>query len=335
MPRLRHRRRVADEVPPFAVPPTERGVLQVCHPEWRGVRASALAFRDPIIESTDLDQLVGHVPSMVDAGVRLVVIQGWPPNADGFARAAARAGLVVAALSHSAPSQHGVDAAEAEALAAVFGLRSEGVIDRVATVKAGVSEAFASLGQPVVHVPNRVPIVDHVTAPPLGGGIHAGVFLFPMWRKNVTTQLLATSILGWTAHVMADPGVAYLSGDRFVVHGELARDEFLPLMASMDIVLNVTLSECHPMMPMEAYAMGVPCLMSRTSDLFVDNDELYALTTVDRADEPSAVATAARRLIDNRDRVVPMAQRELVRIDERAAAAWHAFTDPNADVRGP
>ena len=335
MPRLRHRRRVADEASPFAVPPTGRGVLQVCHPEWRGVRASALAFRDPIIESTDLDLLVEHVSSMVEAGVRLVVIQGWPPNADGFARAATRAGLIVAALSHSAPSQHGVDAAEAEALAAVFGLRSEGVIDRIGTVKAGVSEAFASLGQPVVHVPNRVPIVDHVTSPPLGEGINAGVFLFPMWRKNVTTQLLATSILGWTAHVMADPGVAYLGGDRFVVHGELARDEFLPLMASMDIVLNVTLSECHPMMPMEAYAMGVPCLMSRTSDLFMDNDELYDLTTVDRADEPSAVATAAQRLIDNSDRVVPMAQRELARIDERAAAAWHAFTDPVADGRDP
>jgi hypothetical protein len=290
------------------------------------VRSSAIAFGDPILETPDLNALIPRIAELRDAGVATIVIQGWPPGSEPFARAAHAGGMDVRAVSHSAPTQHGVDAGEAEAVAAALELLSAGVLTRFGTVKAGLQEAYASLGHTVDHVPNRVPDVSGVTARRHDSGINAGVFLFPMWRKNVATQILAARTLGWTPHVMADPNVPYLTHRDFVAHGELRRDDFLPLMASMDVNLNVTLSECHPMMPMESYRLGVPCLMSRTSDLFAGNEELWGLTTVDRIDDPSAIAAAAKRLLEDMDRAVELANVELDEVDAAARSAWRGFT---------
>ncbi len=150
--------------------------------------------------------------------------------------------------------------------------------------------------------------------------------LHPMWRKNVTTQVLAARENGWRPFVMADPHVPYLSPNDLTVCGELPRAEFLAIQAAMDITFNVTLSECHPMMPMESYRLGVPCLISNTSDLFVEVPRLSDLTIVDKADNPAAIALAASRLLDNKDEAVTLANVALDRTDRASAEQWREFT---------
>ncbi len=320
------RNRSASSVDPFELPHGDIAVLQVCHPDWRGVRSSALAFRDPVLESADLAGLVPHIEELRSLGVRTIAIQGWPPNAGLFAKAASAAGIEVLAVFHSSPAQHGVDGGESEAVFEMLTLLEKRSISRVGTVKAGLVDAFGSIGYDLVHVPNRPPDIRPVEPIAVPAGVNAGVFLFPMWRKNVTTQVLACMENGWRPFVMHDPGAPYLPEGAFVVSGELGADEFLRTEAAMDITLNVTLSECHPMMPMEAYRMGIPCLISTTSDLFGDDEELVGLTTVTEADNPSAIAKAASHLLGNKDRAVLLANQSLDRLDEVAKAKWLAFT---------
>jgi len=312
---------------PFDVPSVPNGVLQLCHPEWRGVRAAAHAFGDPVLESSNLASLVDSIPRIAAAGTATAVIQGWPPGAAVFAAAAAQRGITVLAVFHSSPAQHGIDGGEAEALSEIFSLRRSGALSDVATIKAGTEAAYRALGFEVTHIKNRVPQIGDVEATEVGADTNAGIFLFPMWRKNLATQILAVRQLGWRPHVMDDPHVAYLSADNITIWGELPRTEFLSLQSAMDISLNVTLSECHPMMPMESYRLGVPCLTSRTSDLFLDDPALYELTTTDRPDDPDAIATASARLLVNRDEAVERANRSLDRTDREAASLWQSFTD--------
>jgi len=312
------------------IPQIDHGVLQVCHPDWRGVRSAALAFGDPVLESADLSQLVELVGDIAAAGASTIVIQGWPPGASPFAEAASRAGIDVLTVFHSSPAQHGVDGGEAEAVAEMFQLQTSGVTRGVATVKAGTAEAYRAVGFDVTHLPNRVPEVDDVEPAVVSEGTNVGIFLHPMWRKNVTTQILAAHQLGWTPFVMDDPKVPYLSRTDLTILGELPRSEFLAIQAAMDITLNVTFSECHPMMPMESYRLGVPCLMSRTSDLFADDPELYEMTSIDRSDDPGAIARAANSLLDRSDEAVARANTALDRLDERAASIWLSFTGGGA-----
>ena len=85
------------------VPSVPDGVLQVCHPQWRGVRSSAIAFGDPVLEAHDLGALVDRLPDITASGASTIVIQGWPPNAGALAVAASQAGLRLLTVFHSSP----------------------------------------------------------------------------------------------------------------------------------------------------------------------------------------------------------------------------------------
>jgi hypothetical protein len=113
-----------------------------------------------------------------------------------------------------------------------------------------------------------------------------------------------------------------------VVHGELPWERFVALQGSVDINLYVSLSECHPMSPMESYLAGVPCLTSRTSEVFAGDQDLWDLTTVAEIDDPRAIARAARRLLTDSAEAVARAREWITRSDLRAAAAWAEFTRP-------
>ncbi len=303
-------------------------VIQVCHPRWRGVRTVTYGFGGPIVECDDLEAWgQSLVVRMSEASVRLAVIQGWPPGAAGFARLLARAGISVKCLLHSSPVQHGAEPGEAQVVDEVLRLAKKGTLAAVGMAKAGVAEAFAAVGHPVVHVPNRAPVRGEWSRQDLGPGLHVGVFAEPFWRKNVTTQLLAVGLLdGASAHVMVKPANHYLDGLPIVEHGELPYSAFLSLQGSTDLNLYVTLSECHPSTPQESYLAGVPCLLSRTSAVFRSDPDLWELTTVDELDNPEAIARGARRLLAARDEANERARAWIEEADRLGAASWAEFT---------
>lgn len=302
-------------------------VVQVCHPDWRGVRTVAYSFRTPVIECDDLERWQDDIINgLKSADVNLVVIQGWPPGSGAFAVRLAKLGYSVKCVLHSSPAQHGAEAGEAEVVAEVLSLASRDRIAQVGMAKAGVADAFRALGHDVVYVPNRVPPVPSAEKLELGPGTHIGIFAEPFWRKNVVTQLLAAGLLdNAVAHVMRKPGVAYLDDMEIVEHGELPWEEFVTLQGSVDLNLYVTLSECHPSTPQESYLFGVPCLISRVSQVFRDDKRLWEITSTDLLDDPSGIAEAAQRLISVKDEAVSRAEAWMTEHDQKAEQIWSAF----------
>ena len=311
-------------------PDAQPKVVQVCHPDWRGVRSVAFAFRAPVVECDDLGQWGGQLAEQIDsAGATMVVIQGWPPGSAVFARLLFDRGVGVSCVLHSSPAQHGAEAGEAAVVDEVLRLQRSGVLARVGMAKAGAPEAFTAAGFEVHYVPNRTPAMPDLTKVDLGPGLHIGVFVEPFWRKNLTTQLLAVGLLdSATAHVMRKPKNLYLDGLDIVEHGELPWEEFVSLQGSVDLNLYVTLSECHPSTPQESYLAGVPCLVSRVSAVFRSDPNLWELTSTDEADNPEAIARAAKNLLDNRDEAISRAGEWMEAADIEASARWLEFVAP-------
>jgi hypothetical protein len=209
----------------------------------------------------------------------------------------------------------------------VLSLRRSGVLTEVGMAKVGVPEAFTAAGYPVTYVPNRVPVLPRIDRVDLGPGLHIGVFAEPFWRKNVVTQLLAVGLLDdAVAHVMRRPEVSYLDEIDVVEHGEMPWEQFVALQGSVDINLYVTLSECHPSTPQESYLAGVPCLMSRVSGVFREDPRLWEITTTDLADDPSAIAAAAKGLLAVKDEAVERARAWMADHDRRAVQIWERFS---------
>jgi hypothetical protein len=307
-------------------------VIQICHPDWRGVRTVAHSFGSPVVECDNLtlwsDHLIDHITK---AAIETVVIQGWPPGAAGFAGRLTEVGIEVKCVLHSSPAQHGAEAGEAAVVDEVLSLARSGVLAGVGMAKVGVPEAFTAVGYPVTYVPNRVPVLPRLDPVDLGPGLHVGVFAEPFWRKNVVTQLLAVGLLDdAVAHVIRRPEVSYLDDVAVVEHGELPWEKFVGLQGSVDINLYVTLSECHPSTPQESYLAGVPCLMSRASGVFAEDPRLWQITTTDLADDPSAISQAARALLTVQDEAVERALAWMVGHDLRAAEIWNRFSTRSA-----
>ena len=311
-------------------PDARPNVLQVCHPDWRGVRTVAYAFRAPVVECDDLEHWGGRLVEQIEsAGVTMVVIQGWPPGSAVFAQTLFDGGVGVSCVLHSSPAQHGAEVGEAAVVDEVLRLQRSGVLSRVGMAKAGAPEAFTAAGFEVQYVPNRTPAMPDLTKVDLGPGLHIGVFAEPFWRKNLTTQLLAVGLLdGATAHVMSKPENLYLDGLNIVEHGELPWEEFVSLQGSVDLNLYVTLSECHPSTPQESYLAGVPCLVSRVSAVFRSDPNLWELTSTDEADNPESIARAAENLVDNRAEAIRRAEAWMEAADADAAERWSEFVSP-------
>jgi len=269
----------------------------------------------------------GLVDDLRGAEVRTLVVSGFPPGTGTLLDTATRAGIATRVVLQSSMAQHGGEPVESAVVDECVDLLGAGALGRLGVAKEGLAEAFAALGIEASYVPNRLPPLGTLPRVDLGGnGREVGVFAEPILRKNVVTQLAAVALMGDArAHVLSPPPVRYVSALPVRVHGVLPHDEFLALQASVDLNLYVTLSECQPLTPMESYAAGVPCLVSPTSVLFHDDDELAALTIVDRLDDPVAIAIAAERLLGARDVAVPRAQTWLARWDAVATARFSEF----------
>ena len=118
--------------------------------------------------------------------------------------------------------------------------------------------------------------------------------------KNVATQLLAACALdGVIIHLVAESSVPYLRAcpAPVLVHGELPAPDFAALLARMDVVMYVSLTECSPGVLLESIAAGVPCLTGPTSPIYDGDADLSDLLIVRAPDDPSAIRAALSRLI--------------------------------------
>lgn len=324
-------RRLRSEVvpPPPSYPGGKWGrVVNLCHPDWRGVRTAAHSYRVPVIEVADAGSWAkAIVAKLSEQAVEVAVLQGYPPGSDRLLSQLKAAGIATRAVLYSSPSQHGIDGGEVEMLSSLLTLCKRGVLGKLGLAKQGMAEALRALGHHAEYLPTPVPRLPEVMPINLPAGrTHVGIFLEPIWRKNLAAQMAAAALLEQaTAHVIELPGVAYLERLSVEVHGLMTWDRFLPVLAAMQINFNVTLSECLPLTPMESYLAGVPCLASRTSPLFRDDSELHQLSTIDEVDNPMAMAAAARRLLAAKHQVMPRARAWLEAWDQQALTRWEEF----------
>jgi len=68
--------------------------------------------------------------------------------------------------------------------------------------------------------------------------------------------------------------------------------------------LYVTLSECSPMLPLESFALGVPCLVGPSSHLFRDDPWLAPRLVVEDPLNSALIARKLDRLIAEREAVI-------------------------------
>ena len=76
-------------------------------------------------------------------------------------------------------------------------------------------------------------------------------------------------------------------------------------MSKCDITLYVTFSECAPMLPLESFYVGVPCITGNNHHYF-KNTELEKYLVVNNEDNALEISDKVIMCINNKDKVLSL-----------------------------
>ena len=292
-------------------------VLSVMTQQWVGIRAATGSFPGrKLAVSKDIawtDAEVRRVCELIDAGgIRKVVLQG-----------ASFVTLdLLAALRVEMPELkifgvwHGTLAAwafeeERRLAQCFFDLATAGVFDRIALLRRGMHNLHPR-AVPYL-LPNLPPMVAHKRlAEPFSG--ERVTCLFGSWNnqwKNMHANLLAATLCERVDAVLTYAAAeipAHLPQKaRMLPYG--SREAHLTNLAMADLALNVTVVDCHPMVELEALAVGTPTLRGELDLDFGEDHPFSQLLTVASPHDIGAI-------VDRIEAVASVPSRELSAIVE-------------------
>ena len=128
------------------------------------------------------------------------------------------------------------------------------------------------------------------------------------WRKNMFNQIAGASLI---ENVVVDSVPLNFEGQVFAskiglkmtgLSKGVKREELLKRMASNDINLYVTFSECAPMLPIESMECGTICLTGDNHHYF-KGTELEKYLVVSREDDVIAIYEKIEYALKNKDRI--------------------------------
>lgn len=309
--------------------PSLDGVLHIFQQGWTGIRAAAgslpgrkLAIRSDTPSSGPELKKLAH--AIMDVAPQRIVVQGMSDMLGALVDELAVQGLherLYVSL-HGAPSQW-FSEAEARYAYKCLALARSGRIRRLHVMKAGFEFPAARLYHPMLF--NLSPRVGtDVVEPLIASGKaqrHGACVLVPGWtgwRKNIHTNALGAALSPRVVEVLAFGNNLELPpplNAKIRIVPFTSREHTFALMQAATLVMNVSLVDCHPMVHLEAQALGKACLRG---PLFLDalEDHPYVrLTEVADVSSPGRVRAAVEQLLD-----VPRLERRGLVCDYQAAS---------------
>ncbi len=218
--------------------------------------------------------------------------------------------------SHSQINGQLVDAMNWKTNLKVIKLHREGIIDVFGTCKESLVNFYKSQGFKTAFIQNTVRLnddikqeINNVERENSTGKIKIGLYAAGMdWRKNMFNQIAGASLvensvvdsvpLNFEGQVFASKiGLEMTGLDKGV-----KREELLKRMASNNINLYVTFSECAPMLPIESMEVGTICLTGNNHHYF-KGTELENYLVVTREDDVVAIADKIKYALENKEKI--------------------------------
>jgi len=150
--------------------------------------------------------------------------------------------------------------------------------------------------------------------------------------KNPMTQLLAAcSIKGAELHVLELDEPMYLEycAATIIVHGLLPQSELYSLIARMDVLLYVSLSESSGLMALDALSMGIPCIISHTGGYLREDSPLFQHLVVSELNSPKAIRLKILHVYENMELLYPLMEDFVTRYTREARSSVETFFEIN------
>lgn len=313
--------------------------VSVNNPEWRGILASANElFEDVYAIPDDLDdnKAAYYAALFREANPPSITIQGFPLSYWRLVKAIRKTSpaLPIYAIWHG-NLLHSKEDYAWKSFQLLEQLAGEGDIARVGFVKKGMAEVMAASGMRASFIMNLVRRIPAAPSPVSGADPMIGIWGEPDWgwKKLPYAMLASLSLIpnaaGYVVNVSPRAkDLARMLNIQAEFHIDpLGREAALQKLAEMRLNMNVSLTECAPMLPLESLSVGAPCLLGPTSHYFLDNEYLHSRLVVAYPDNPEAIAQAARRALDERERIIAEYRQYAPQYNQRALQTLSDFLE--------
>ncbi|MDF4024860.1 methyltransferase domain-containing protein [Luteibacter sp. PPL201] len=282
-------------------------VCHVFHQEWFGMRAAAGALpgrklavtAHHVLTPKDISDIADTLRQLK---VDRLVVHGFSAPMEAFVRAIRASGFDHLYLVWHGAAAMWVFEGERKLAEQAMSLVRKGIFRRMQGMRRGMDEVIGSRA----YAPQLLNLAPNVPASPMQAprAREKRIVLSPSWNllhKNLVTNLLAAQFndrVGefWT--MANDMSLDRRLASKLRVLGARTGRAMLDTMRSVDLVSNVSIVDCHPMVDQEALAMGVPCLRG---PLFLDALEDHPYVTATEVKNPLSVhdvSAAMNRVFD-------------------------------------
>lgn len=211
-------------------------------------------------------------------------------------------------------------------------MHTSGVLDSIGFVKKSMYEFFLKKGFRAEFVANRVS-VEKPDKPPRkpDGTVRIGLYASgDRWVKNFYNQLGAASLfenavvdcipLSEKTVILSNTFDINMTGS----YVNKKRSELLAMLASNDVNLYVTFTECGPLLPLESLALGVPCITGNNHHYW-QGTPLEEYLVVNRPDDCVAIYEKAKYCIEHRDEIMRLYSEWTVENDRLSRESVESF----------
>lgn len=192
-------------------------------------------------------------------------------------------------------------------------LQERGIVDTIGFFKSAMAQFYSLKGYKACHLMNDVNL-ESTYPQRKDGRLKLGLYSSgDRWEKNTYNQLSAVAMVK-DAYVDVIPNTPLAKSFCELMHIKtvtddspmsLNRTQLLTRMAQNSVNLYVTFTECSPMIPLESFEVGVPCIIGNNTDFFKGN-KLEDLVVVKEEDSIDEIYEKINNCINNKEEIMSL-----------------------------
>ena len=195
----------------------------------------------------------------------------------------------------------------------IIDLHKQGIIDVMGTCKRSLIEFYKKEGYKTAFITNRVVLKEKIKRTRKTDEIRIGLYAAKSddWRKNMFTQIASVAFIKNAVLDMVPLNKDAIEFAKMIgvklegLEKPIPRDELIKRLANNDLNLYVTFSECAPMLPLESFEVGVPCLTGNNHHYF-KNTELEKYLVINNEASAIDISKKAKYCIENKDEIMKL-----------------------------
>lgn len=183
--------------------------------------------------------------------------------------------------------------------------------EKIAFLKKEIFEVFKKCGYKSFYIPNtfnqNIKISDNKIKNNenlKNKTINIGILGWWSWHKNNLNQIISASLVkNVKIHTLYYPDNIYylrkITEHKITNYYSLTYDETLKLISKMDILLNVSLTECYPNILLESFYFSKPILLGKFADQIIEDEFLKKILIVNNPEDIEEIKNKITFIIKN------------------------------------